>query len=136
MEKKAVSKKRSAEKTKSILAIYDEEVNAVASASSHFPLFRTTMVGKDFLLWQSASSHILVLATGSNIRLMATRRTWALDGTFKIVPQWYQQLFTIHAFLAGKLVLAVYCLCTDKDIPTYGFILSKSGITGNPQRQS
>ncbi|KRX64550.1 hypothetical protein T09_1835 [Trichinella sp. T9] len=64
---------------------------------------------------------------------MATRRTWALDGTFKIVPQWYQQLFTIHAFLAGKLVLAVYCLCTDKDIPTYGFILSKSGITGNPQ---
>ncbi|KRX29611.1 hypothetical protein T05_9618 [Trichinella murrelli] len=40
MEKKAVSKKRSAEKTKSILAIYDEEVNAVASASSHFPLFR------------------------------------------------------------------------------------------------
>ncbi|KRY26245.1 hypothetical protein T03_7604 [Trichinella britovi] len=94
------------------------------------------MAGEDFLLWQSASSHILVLATGSNIRLMATRRTWALDGTFKIVPQWYQQLFTIHAFLAGKLVPAVYCLCTDKDIPTYGFILSKSGITGNPQRQS
>ncbi|KRY31502.1 Dehydrogenase/reductase SDR family protein 7-like, partial [Trichinella spiralis] len=42
-----------------------------------------TMAGEDFLLWQSASSHILVLATGSNIRLMATRRTWALDGTFK-----------------------------------------------------
>ncbi|KRY03575.1 hypothetical protein T01_3134 [Trichinella spiralis] len=48
---------------------------------------------------------------------MATRRTWALDGTFKRVP-------------------AVYCLCMDKDIPTYGFILSKSGITGKPQRQS
>ncbi|KRY25488.1 hypothetical protein T03_16187, partial [Trichinella britovi] len=153
MEKKAVLKKRSAEETKSILAIYDEEVSAasaVPSTSGHFPLFkrmkstmyshrskrylklpehrrdqqildafRTTMAGEDFLLWQSASRHILVLATGSNIRLMATRRTWALDGTFKIVPQWYQQLFTIHAFLAGKLVLAVYCLCTDKDIPTY-----------------
>ncbi|KRX49799.1 hypothetical protein T05_7326 [Trichinella murrelli] len=166
----AVLKKRSAEETKSILAIYDEEVSAASAVPStfgHFPLFkrmkstmyshrskrylklpehrrdqqipdafRTTMAGEDFLLWQSASSHILVLATGSNIRLMATRRTWALDGTFKIVPQWYQQLFTIHAFLAGKLVLAVYCLCTDKDIPTYGFILSKSGITGNPQRQS
>ncbi|KRY06732.1 hypothetical protein T01_2507, partial [Trichinella spiralis] len=113
MEKKAGWKKRSAEETKSILAIYDEEVSAVstvASASSHFPLFRrmkstmyshrskrylklpehcrdqqipdafrTTMAGEDFLLWQSASRHILVLATGSNIRLMATRRTWALD---------------------------------------------------------
>ncbi|KRY24215.1 hypothetical protein T03_12988 [Trichinella britovi] len=98
--------------------------------------FRTTMAGEDFLLWQSASSHILVWATGSNIRMMATRRTWALDGTFKVVPQWYQQLFTIHAFLAGKLVPAIYCLCTDKNIATYGFILSKSGITGNPQPQS
>ncbi|KRY32752.1 hypothetical protein T01_15321 [Trichinella spiralis] len=74
------------------------------------------MAGEDFLLWQSASSHILVLATGSNIRLMATRRTWAFDGTFKVVPQWYQKLFTIHTFLAGKLVPAVYCLCTDKDL--------------------
>ncbi|KRX86064.1 hypothetical protein T01_4820, partial [Trichinella spiralis] len=43
MEKKAGWKKRSAEETKPILAIYDEEVSAVsavASASSHFPLFR------------------------------------------------------------------------------------------------
>ncbi|KRX23787.1 hypothetical protein T07_8211 [Trichinella nelsoni] len=78
--------------------------------------FRTTMAGEDFLLWQSASSHILVLATGSNIRLMATRRTWALDGRFRVIPQWHQKLFTIHTFLAGKLVPAVYCLCTDKDL--------------------
>ncbi|KRY30932.1 hypothetical protein T01_11523 [Trichinella spiralis] len=49
-------------------------------------------------------------------------RTWGMDGTFKVVPQWYQQLFTIHAFVAGKLVPAVYCLCTGKDIGTYGFI--------------
>ncbi|KRZ96954.1 hypothetical protein T08_1401 [Trichinella sp. T8] len=42
MEKKAVLKKRSAEETKPILAIYDEEVSAasaVPSVSSHFPLF-------------------------------------------------------------------------------------------------
>ncbi|KRX64583.1 hypothetical protein T09_5369 [Trichinella sp. T9] len=75
------------------------------------------MAGEDFLLWQSASRHILVLATGSNIRLMATRRTWALDGTFKVVPQWYQKLFTIHAFLAGKLVPAVYCYVRIKIFP-------------------
>ncbi|KRZ86593.1 hypothetical protein T08_7341 [Trichinella sp. T8] len=49
-------------------------------------------------------------------------RTWGMDGTFKVVPQWYQQLFTIHAFVAGKLVPAVYCLCTGKDIKTYGYI--------------
>ncbi|XP_003381915.1 hypothetical protein Tsp_11015 [Trichinella spiralis] len=169
MEKKAVLKKRSAEETKSILAIYDEvpAASAVPSTSGHFPLFkrvkstmyrhqakrypklpshrrylqipvpfRTTKAGDDFLLWRSASRQILVFATGSNIRLMATRRTWALYDTFKVVPQWYQKPFTIHAFLVGKLVTAVNCLCTDKDIPTYEFILSKSGITSSPQRQS
>ncbi|KRX52621.1 hypothetical protein T09_5815 [Trichinella sp. T9] len=37
------------------------------------------------------------IVTGSNIRLLAAMRTWGMDGTFKVVPQWYQQLFTIHA---------------------------------------
>ncbi|KRY31620.1 hypothetical protein T03_16849, partial [Trichinella britovi] len=147
---------RSAEETKSIPAIYDEEASAAStqpSTSGHFPLykrvkssmyrhrakrypklpshrrylqipvpFRTTKSGDDFLLWQSATRHILVFATGYNIRLLAAMRTWGMDGTFKVVPQWYQQLFTIHAFVAGKLVPAVYCLCTGKDIGTYGYI--------------
>ncbi|XP_003368929.1 conserved hypothetical protein [Trichinella spiralis] len=42
MEKKAVLKKRGAEETISILAIYDEvsAASAVPSASGHFPLFK------------------------------------------------------------------------------------------------
>ncbi|KAL1234294.1 tRNA dimethylallyltransferase [Trichinella spiralis] len=55
-------------------------------------------------------------------------QTWGMDGTFKVVPQWYQQLFTIHAFVAGKLVPAVYCLCTGKDIGTYGPDTRDSGL--------
>ncbi|KRZ06522.1 hypothetical protein T11_3218 [Trichinella zimbabwensis] len=67
--------------------------------------FRRTKAGDEFLLWQSASRHILVFATGSNIRLLAARRTWGMNVTFKIVLEWYQQLFTIHAFVAGKLFM-------------------------------
>ncbi|KRZ84374.1 hypothetical protein T08_8100 [Trichinella sp. T8] len=43
MEKKAVLKKRSAEETKPILAIYDEEVSAASAVPSvfgNFPLFK------------------------------------------------------------------------------------------------
>ncbi|XP_003377602.1 hypothetical protein Tsp_01795 [Trichinella spiralis] len=143
MEKKTLLKKRSAEETKPIPAIYDEEASAESAepfTSGYFPLFkrvkstmyshrakrypklpnhrrdlqilvpfRTTKAGEDFLLWQCASRHILVFATGYNIRLLAAMRTWSMDSTFKVVPQWYQQLFTIHAFVAGKLVPAVYC---------------------------
>ncbi|KRY35426.1 hypothetical protein T01_6928 [Trichinella spiralis] len=154
MEKKTLLKKRSAEETKPIPAIYDEEASAESAepfTSGYFPLFkrvkstmyshrakrypklpnhrrdlqipvpfRTTKAGEDFLLWQCASRHILVFATGYNIRLLAAMRTWSMDGTFKVVPQWYQQLFTIHAFVAGKLVPAVYCECTGKDTKKYG----------------
>ncbi|KRX12354.1 hypothetical protein T07_199, partial [Trichinella nelsoni] len=153
MEKRAVLAQRSAEETKPIPAIYDEEASAASaepSTSGHFPLFRrvraamyghrakrfprlpehrhdlvipdqfkTTKSGRRLFI---VPKHILVFATGTNIRLLAARRTWGMDGTFKIVPKWYQQLFTIHAFVAGKLVPAVYCLCTGKDIGTYGYI--------------
>ncbi|KRZ09847.1 hypothetical protein T11_543 [Trichinella zimbabwensis] len=67
--------------------------------------FRTTTVGEDFLLWQSASRHILVFPTGSNIKLQTAKRTWGMDGRFKTLPQWYQQLFTIHVFVAVKLFM-------------------------------
>ncbi|KRY75780.1 hypothetical protein T4A_4765, partial [Trichinella pseudospiralis] len=65
---------------------------------------------------------ILVFAVDSNIRLLAAMQTWDMDGIFKVVPQWYEQLFTIRSFVMGKLVPAVYCLCTGKNIGTFGFI--------------
>ncbi|KRZ96690.1 hypothetical protein T08_15203 [Trichinella sp. T8] len=51
--------------------------------------FRTTKVGEDLLLWQSASKHILVFATGYNIRLLAAMRTWGMDdiGTYGFKSQ-------------------------------------------------
>ncbi|XP_003377374.1 conserved hypothetical protein [Trichinella spiralis] len=84
--------------------------------------FRTTKAGENFLLWQCASKHILIFSMADIIRLLAAVKTWGMDGTFKVVLYWYEQLFTIHAFVAGKLVPAVYCLCTGKDIGTYGYI--------------
>ncbi|KRX18790.1 hypothetical protein T07_6445 [Trichinella nelsoni] len=78
--------------------------------------FRTKVADEDLLLWQSASRHIVVFATGKNIRLLGKTKTWGMDGTFKVVPEWYQQLFVISAFLAGKLVPAVYCLCTEMSL--------------------
>ncbi|KRY65701.1 hypothetical protein T4B_4846 [Trichinella pseudospiralis] len=80
--------------------------------------FRTTKAAGEFLLWQTASRRILVFAVGSNIRLLAP---WGIghagmDGTFKLATQCYRQLFTIHNFVADKLVPVVYCLCKGKDI--------------------
>ncbi|KRY80689.1 hypothetical protein T4D_17080 [Trichinella pseudospiralis] len=79
--------------------------------------FRTTVAGKDFLLWQSVSKHILGLATGSNITLMAIRRTWYIQGCTTMVST-----IVYHPCLSGEQGGASS--------------LFNSGITGNAQRQS
>ncbi|KRZ68901.1 hypothetical protein T10_13577 [Trichinella papuae] len=50
---------------------------------------KTSKSEEDFLVCQSASKHILVFATCSRFRLLVTRKASGMDGTFKIVPQWY-----------------------------------------------
>ncbi|KRY94013.1 hypothetical protein T11_2240, partial [Trichinella zimbabwensis] len=35
-----------------------------------------------------------------NLSILSEHSVWSMDGTFKIVPEWYQQMFTIHVFIA------------------------------------
>ncbi|KRZ00172.1 hypothetical protein T4B_5850 [Trichinella pseudospiralis] len=51
--------------------------------------------------------YILVFASGNNIRLLATSKSWSMVGTFKMMSEWYLQLFTFHTFVADKLVPAL-----------------------------
>ncbi|KRY67849.1 hypothetical protein T4B_14513 [Trichinella pseudospiralis] len=39
-------------------------------------------------------------SNSSSEQSISDNKLWGIDGTFKVVPQWYQQLFTIHAFMA------------------------------------
>ncbi|KRZ01243.1 hypothetical protein T11_439 [Trichinella zimbabwensis] len=100
MEKKALLKKRTAEEIKPLPTIYDEEASAAtaeSSTSGQFLVYKrvrattyksqakrfltlpehrhdlTTKSAERFLLWQSESKHLLVFATGSNIRLLVNR---------------------------------------------------------------
>ncbi|XP_003382343.1 conserved hypothetical protein [Trichinella spiralis] len=126
MEKKALLKKRRAEETKPMPAIYDEEVSAASaepSTSGHFSLFKRPPGKAIPKTAQSSSGPANPCLVQDNV-----------------VRQWYQQLFTIHAFVAGKLVPEVYRLCTGKDIGTYGFIfqallnkVAALGVNLNPK---
>ena len=42
-----------------------------------------------------------------------------MDGTFKVVPRIYSQLFTIHGLYRGFCIPLVYCLLPDKRRETY-----------------
>ncbi|KRY42396.1 hypothetical protein T01_13651 [Trichinella spiralis] len=62
-----------------------------------------------------------------NLSVLSEHSVWSMDGTFKIVPEWYQQMFTIHVFIADKLVPLVYCLTVHKDLSTY-----RGSVGGGP----
>ncbi|KRZ64540.1 hypothetical protein T10_7363, partial [Trichinella papuae] len=74
------------------------------------PQWRMTKSGRRFLLYNNKKIYPFYLNILSGP---------SMDGTFKIVPEWYQQMFTIHVFIAGKLVPLVYCLTVRKDLSTY-----------------
>ncbi|KRZ15215.1 hypothetical protein T11_9568 [Trichinella zimbabwensis] len=82
----------------------------------------TTKSGAQFLMYHSPTNDILIFATEAGVRLLAQSNCWCGDGTFKIVPSWYQQLFTLHVFMRVKLLPVVYCLTVKKDLPTYSWI--------------
>src|SRR6218665_1169934 len=95
----------------------------------------------DMILYDSGRDGNRVLMFGSDDLFdgLARARLWLADGTFKVVPSIFFQLYTIHFELAsGNNPVAVYCLVQNKDRPTYDILLlQRLKIlipTANPQR--
>ena len=64
--------------------------------------YKTTLGGQQFLLYDSAADEnfdaegrVLVFATRKNLEELARSSTWFVDGTFKVCPTIFTQLFTI-----------------------------------------
>lgn len=62
-----------------------------------------------FLIYDSGSadeSRILVFGTLENLEILGGCKIWAADGTFKVCPSLFKQLWVIHGHYRGN-VLAV-----------------------------
>ncbi|KRY32249.1 hypothetical protein T03_5300, partial [Trichinella britovi] len=68
------------------------------------PQWRMTKSDRRFLLYNNVYNSILIFCTEENLSILSEHSVWSMDGTFKIVPEWYQQMFTIHVFIAGGSV--------------------------------
>ena len=87
-------------------------VNA-ASASDIEILERhkTTLKGEPFLLFDSGigdASRIIIFSTPKMFSILRESQSWLADGTFKVVPQQFYQLYTIHAEKDGYIFPCVY----------------------------
>ncbi|KRY15916.1 hypothetical protein T12_15200 [Trichinella patagoniensis] len=132
MEKKTVLKRRAAEEMKTVPQIFYEEASSASAdleTASQFPTYKSETGAKISETRQqleippqwrmTKSDRLLIFCTEENLSVLSEHSVWSMDGTFKIVPEWYQQMFTIHVFIAGKLVPLVYCLTVHKDLSTY-----------------
>jgi len=70
---------------------------------------------------------ILIFASDENLLdLLVRHRQWLVDGTFKCSPSVFNQLFTLHVYMAGSVVQVVYSLLpNNKTQTTYQRMLTE-----------
>lgn len=82
----------------------------------------------DFVLFDSGPGDDRMIMFGCNEMLdgLARASLWLADGTFKVVPAIFFQLYTIHfAFVDGISPVGVYILVKNKTRATYDRILNE-----------
>lgn len=89
---------------------------------------KTSTRGCNFVLWDSGADdpgRILMFGTTENLVLMEVHDHWFIDGTFKVSPSIFTQVFTIHALIDHSAYPLVYVLMTDKTQVAYERIMRK-----------
>ena len=83
---------------------------------------------QDLILFDSGSSSDRLALLGKRELLdgLARAKLWLADGTFKVVPSLFFQLYTIHFELIPAITsAAVYCLIQNKTQAVYVCILDE-----------
>jgi len=73
------------------------------------------------------SDRILIFGDRTLLAGLERSKLWLADGTFKLVPNLYFQLYSIHfEFVGGCNPAAVYCLLSNKTRNSYDRVLQES----------
>ena len=84
--------------------------------------FRHTATGANFLLHDSGqgdNDRLLIFGTDETLQWLTDHRHWLGDGTFKVVPELFFQLYTVHVYVGGAAIPCIYALMRSKTQPQY-----------------
>ena len=75
----------------------------------------------DFLLFDSGpgEGRILLFGAASNLVALRNAEVWGSDGTFKVCPRLWIQVYTIHAVSEGYCIPCIYALLPGKSQGAY-----------------
>ena len=92
------------------------------------PDYQQTAKGEQFLIYDSGpeSERILIFATQQNLEMLESSQYWLADGTFKISPELFSQVYVVHALRGGPdplqnghLLPSLFVLLPNKIQNTY-----------------
>ena len=85
-------------------------------------LYQQTSTGEPFLLYDSGIgdvNRIFIFATNQALDLLANSDDWFCDGTFKVCPEVFFQLYTVHAKANERIYPCAFALFANKTQATY-----------------
>lgn len=78
--------------------------------------------GSQFLVYDSSANsagRILIFCSPQMGDVLKTSTQWVVDGTFKVAPEVFFQVYTVHCCVHGSVLPAAYILTTRKTERTY-----------------
>ena len=86
------------------------------------------MGGEPFLIYDSCvgdQERMFTFSSEIGLQLPRESKSWYGDGTFKVCPEIFYQLYTIHGERNGQIFSVVFCLLPDKTQGTYRRMLQQ-----------
>ena len=96
-----------------------EEVLPVSPANRSFEI---PELFKHFIRFDSGQNdheRIILFGDPEMLRVLETSNFWLADGTFKVTPKMFYQLYSIHVSLSGIAPASIYAFLPNKTEKTY-----------------
>ncbi|CAF5217779.1 unnamed protein product, partial [Rotaria magnacalcarata] len=73
--------------------------------------------GENFVLHEDEK--LIIFTTATNLSVLKTCKHWFVDGTFKVCPEDFYQMFTLHGLYKSQVIPLAYGLLVGKKTTDY-----------------
>lgn len=70
------------------------------------------------------ANRTIIFATDRNLCLLRTNLNWFCDGTFKVCPNLFHQLYTVNIIINGSMIPIIYALMSTRNRHSYDFLFN------------
>ena len=90
--------------------------------------YQRSYANEQFLIFDSGqgdADRIFIFGTNQSLQLLSQSQNWFDDGTFKVCPQIFFQIYNIHAQINGCMLPCIYVMLPNKTEETYTRLFSE-----------